>query len=410
MDPHDSAMNSGTRMGPPNKSLARSISQPAIFPGKFEKRNLIAMRIIHKKGPTESSGNDSLRHEDDLDIIKQIIDKDQLTDDCSAEEDPRMHSRSLSLSHIPRAIDFSNDIGSMSLPTLHHAESMCMLHTNYNSAPDCSQLGSPPTYENSIGKPPPSLPPLSLHVGTLNNTSCHSSLSDLQSIDHLGGESTPPPPNFSKRRGSGFEGGGCIATPGYCSNSAQNTPGYDIQPQSSPAFEFTDIRTNNLQQQGSTTNNTTAATATSEGSFINSPPSAFEFMSTSSAAGYSGSGNDDLKLAASSDHHHRHHRLSFSEQEDRKNISDIMTSFKVTDSSSQNPSGILGQQLQGGQSQISSSNDPLSSYLGEGTVSPPLCAVTTSNHSTVKPRPFTGHPASSRGGENGIYYNIIYVQ
>lgn len=105
---------------PSNKSLSRSVSQPVLFP-------LRAGRHQAVQNPQE---------EDDLDLIHSIISRDSL--DNSPELSSQM--RSQSLSHIPRELQ-----GSM--PVLHHASSMHVLHETYASNPDFSAaLGSPPPY------------------------------------------------------------------------------------------------------------------------------------------------------------------------------------------------------------------------------------------------------------------------
>ncbi len=85
-----------------------------------------------------SSGEGTQRHEDDLDIIKQIIETDISMHSEDPEDSGGHHVNSLrsqSLTHIPG--QFSS---ACSLPSLHHAESMHVLHTNYNSAPNFSHF------------------------------------------------------------------------------------------------------------------------------------------------------------------------------------------------------------------------------------------------------------------------------
>lgn len=140
------------------KSLSRSISQPVVFPRKHLERRLNKINAGRHHGSAGGgatgegggeggSGSGGLRHEDDLDIIKQIIEKDEtLHDTADQVRQGGMHFRSQSLSHIPG--EFSSV---SSLPTLHHAESMHLLHSNYFSAPDFSQLGSPPSFTMKHG-------------------------------------------------------------------------------------------------------------------------------------------------------------------------------------------------------------------------------------------------------------------
>ena len=145
------------------RALSRSASQPAVFPSKNLERKL---KDITGGVAMFGEGDSQQKHEDDLDIIKQII------------EDESMHSsrppaasggisggegmkglgtggkvgegnsdggdglgldspsfRSQSLVHIPNQFSFAG-----SLPSLHHAEDMHILHANYNSAPDLPQF------------------------------------------------------------------------------------------------------------------------------------------------------------------------------------------------------------------------------------------------------------------------------
>lgn len=139
------------------KSLSRSASQPIVFPRKHPDRRLNKLNTAgggqHTSsgcgtgsggGAGGSSGGEG-GHEDDLDIIKQIIEKDETLHDTADQVRQGggggIHFRSQSLSHIPG--EFSSV---SSLPTLHHGESMHLLHSNYFSAPDFSQLSSPPGY------------------------------------------------------------------------------------------------------------------------------------------------------------------------------------------------------------------------------------------------------------------------
>lgn len=134
------------------KSLSRSASQPIVFPRKHLDRRLNKMNTggHHTSSGCGTgsgggaSGSSEGGHEDDLDIIKQIIEKDETLHDTAdqvRQGGGGIHFRSQSLSHIPG--EFSSV---SSLPTLHHGESMHLLHSNYFSAPDFSQLNSPPGY------------------------------------------------------------------------------------------------------------------------------------------------------------------------------------------------------------------------------------------------------------------------
>lgn len=138
------------------KSLSRSASQPVVFPRKHLDRRLNKLNAGGGGGHQTSGGcgtgsgggaggsGGEGGHEDDLDIIKQIIEKDETLHDTAdqvRQGGGGIHFRSQSLSHIPG--EFSSV---SSLPTLHHGESMHLLHSNYFSAPDFSQLSSPPGY------------------------------------------------------------------------------------------------------------------------------------------------------------------------------------------------------------------------------------------------------------------------
>ena len=184
--------------------LSRSPSLPLIFHTKFNKENKAALKP-HLPGTSETPSGAN-QQEDDLDIIKQIIDKDQLLDrnPVALREGVRSHS----LSHIPG--EFSNEISTSSLPILHHTESLTLLHTNYSSAP---QLHS-------------SL--LNFEVPTSVDRQLHSQLNTLshesQDLDEFLSthQVENPPANFAlqDRRGSGFSTHS-LPTPVY---NAQTTP------------------------------------------------------------------------------------------------------------------------------------------------------------------------------------------
>lgn len=110
--PHEDDFFSSHRGG-----LSRSVSQPVLF--KQQQTN--------KSQETE---------EDELDLIHSIISRETSLE--GSPPDIQM-IRSQSLSHIPRELG--------SLPSLHHASSLHVLHENYASNPDFSiSLGSPPPY------------------------------------------------------------------------------------------------------------------------------------------------------------------------------------------------------------------------------------------------------------------------
>ena len=190
--------------------LSRSPSLPLIFHHKFNKENTAALKP-HLPGTAETPSG-ATQQEDDLDIIKQIIDKDQLLDrnPVTLREGVRSHS----LSHIPG--EFSNEISTSSLPILHHTESLTLLHANYNSAP---QLNS-----SRLNFEVPTSVDRQLHAQL--NTLSHDSqeLDDFLNTHQV----ENPPANFAlqDRRGSGFSTHS-LSTPGY---NAQATPsGFETQ-------------------------------------------------------------------------------------------------------------------------------------------------------------------------------------
>lgn len=249
------------------KGLCRSASQPAVFPPNrmLEKRlkrlSKAATAGAGGSGSTanpfsSSSSSSAQKTEDDLDIIEQIIGTDEsMTSVDSGEEATGTSLRSQSLTHLPG--QFSQFAGS--LPSLHHAGSMHVIHANYNSAPDFMQLentrggrGSfnahmmgprggggrggavgmatsaqhepnkePGAYgEFQTNPPPPAPPPPPL----------------------------PPPPGFmgqeevmglreneplnAQRRNSLYEGQGAVATPTLPSSGGQSTPFVFAHPRS----------------------------------------------------------------------------------------------------------------------------------------------------------------------------------
>ena len=274
------------------KSLSRSASQPVVFPRKHLERRLNKLNASRHQGgncggsgggATEEGGVDGgtagggSRHEDDLDIIKQIIDKDEtLHDTADQVRQGGMHFRSQSLSHIPG--EFSSV---SSLPTLSHAESMHLLHSNYFSAPDFSQLGSPPSFGTKHGGGGGANDvvggDLSYHQLTHESRSsslgdCHSSIGSLtnqQPAQPLGSQQQQQQPplqqqvnNFSlngERRGSNFDAHSM--TGAYNSNSLnlshQGDGGFGASTHAS-SFDFTRHRdsSHSLSYSGSEGNQT----------------------------------------------------------------------------------------------------------------------------------------------------------
>lgn len=189
---------------PPSRSLSRSASQPDIFPKLKGK--------LATKFPAALHSTSGSHQRDDLDFIQQIINEDRSLDDGLVSlKDSGSQVRSQSLSHIP------GFLSSASLPVLPHADSIPILHSNYNSAPDFSLIRSPPDYDISTAVQKTTPP-----MATLTHESRSSSMSDF-AAEQVADPTTP----FSERRSSGFDLHG-LPTP------AQSTPGacgvnFDLQ-------------------------------------------------------------------------------------------------------------------------------------------------------------------------------------
>lgn len=244
------------------KSLSRSASQPVVFPRKHLDRRLNKLNSgggggHHTSGGcgTGSGGGASGGsggeggHEDDLDIIKQIIEKDETLHDTPDQVRQGggggIHFRSQSLSHIPG--EFSSV---SSLPTLHHGESMHLLHSNYFSAPDFSQLSSPPGYNGmkhggaggggDMGAGDSPYHQLTHESRSSSLGDCHAAVptplgsggggavtNQNQPLGG-GGSSGQHQNNFgvnSDRRGSIFDSPNSISTAGYATNTPNATAG-----------------------------------------------------------------------------------------------------------------------------------------------------------------------------------------
>lgn len=118
------------------KALSRSVSQPAVLPSSklLEKR----IKQLSKGSGLFAGGSGSHKQEDTSDIIKQIIETDVVMSSADQSCVGSVETlRSQSLTHIPG--QFPQTAGS--LPSLPHAESIHILHANYNSAPDFMQFG-----------------------------------------------------------------------------------------------------------------------------------------------------------------------------------------------------------------------------------------------------------------------------
>lgn len=115
---------------PPNKCLNRSYSIPAIFlPTKNKQQHKFHSQL---PGGAHVSGLSHTHHEDDLDMIQSIIqrDVDQLAPDTTM-------LRSQSVSDIPGA--FSSNIGATSLPILHKPSNLHVA-SSFRSAPNFMRL------------------------------------------------------------------------------------------------------------------------------------------------------------------------------------------------------------------------------------------------------------------------------
>ena len=167
-------------------------------------------------------------------MIQQIINEDRSLDDGQVSlKEGGSQLRSHSLSHIPGYFNSS------SLPTLPHADSIAVLHSNYNSAPDFSHIRSPPNYDFSAAFQKTTPP-----MATLTHESRSSSMSDFASE-----QVTDPATPFSipqDRRNSGFDLHG-LPTP------AQSTPtaggmSFDLP---CGVFDFNNHRRSSIQSSQS---------------------------------------------------------------------------------------------------------------------------------------------------------------
>ncbi len=210
------------------KTLSRSTSQPVVFPPNklLEKR----LKQLTKGAGVFTPGSNSQKHEDDLDILKQIIETDVamatvLCEDgrgggggCGMDEE----MRSQSLTHIPGQFSYAG-----SLPSLHHAESMHILHANYNSAPDFMQFGKSRLISFDASHTSLSSHPRGAGAGEFGAEGYQGSFSG-GGQEKMGGMRTPAE---SRRRSSLYESHSAVTTPVLANDSAQSTP-------QSPPFEF----------------------------------------------------------------------------------------------------------------------------------------------------------------------------
>ena len=142
-DPHDPSNKPGDGLeglaSAVSKTLCRSASQPAVFPPNrlLEKR----LKQLGRGASNLLGAGGAHKHEDDLDIIKQIIETDvAMTSVNSREEDGLSGSggslKTQSLTHLPG--QFPHFAGS--LPSLHRGQSMHVIHANYNSEPNFQRM------------------------------------------------------------------------------------------------------------------------------------------------------------------------------------------------------------------------------------------------------------------------------
>lgn len=170
-------------------------------------------------------------------MIEQIINKDQSIEHSPSSLPLQDHLRSHSLTNIPS--EYSDM--STSMPVLPHAESIPVLHSNYYSAPDFSQLRSPPSYDSLTATSSKTSPPL----GILSHENRSGSLTDFSS-EHLGDQVADYMPQ--DHRNSAFESHTLPPTT-FSTQSTPNTMNY-VEGQT-PNFDFTDRRGSN---QSSTAN------------------------------------------------------------------------------------------------------------------------------------------------------------
>ena len=138
-----------------SKTLPRSASNPAICHLQSTIKHEIDSSSFAAGGGMETesaSGSGSADHvqEDELDMIEQIINKDESINSSSSSLHQNL--RSQSLSHLPGEFSSSIDeIGGThaSLPSLPHASSIHILHNNYESAPNFSRLSPLSNYETA---------------------------------------------------------------------------------------------------------------------------------------------------------------------------------------------------------------------------------------------------------------------
>ena len=246
-DPHDScsgAKSGEERLAMAVKALSRSASQPAVFPPNklLEKR----IKQLTKGSGLFAGGSGSQKQEDDLDIIKQIIETDVTVSSAESCTGSVETLRSQSLSHIPG--QFPQTAGS--LPSLLHTENMHVMHVNYNSAPDFMQFGKS-CMGNFDGTTP---------TGLEGGEMGHLLRRDSQQTP-FPGDSFQSPTGYSgltgqdgliggngmdvSRRNSVYESHSAAGTPVLTNESAQNTPQGIGLP-----FDFPHLRNSHLPGYG----------------------------------------------------------------------------------------------------------------------------------------------------------------
>ena len=214
--------------------LCRSASQPAVFPPR-----LLEKRLKQLTGGTGvfTGGEGTQKHEDDLDIIKQIIETDISMHSVDPGDDrlPEMENlRTQSLDHIPGQF-----ISAGSLPSLPHAESMHVLHANYNSAPDFLLFGKPRASSlhpvggggegsyNAGNKEPGPLTHNSHTRSSLDgyhSPNTNLSYSPFSGQDDLAGSRKSFDSQSHSRHNSLFESHSAASTPVFANDGSQNTP------------------------------------------------------------------------------------------------------------------------------------------------------------------------------------------
>lgn len=256
--------------------------------------------------------------EDLLDMIGRIIETDELVSlaESTGDEGGRTEGggggRSQSLTHIPG--QFPHFAGS--LPSLHHVESMHILHANYNSVPDFMQFGKFKTHLGSFdgtpgaggglpirgGAPPP--PGLAMGGGVVKEAGPYRRDSSQRSVTTEFQSSTSGYSSFSEqdelmqgvhkaldggqggvsRRNSLYESQSAVGTPVLTNDSAQNTP----QGVGGAPFDYRNCGTTASENQNATS--MSGMDLQRWNGNANGMPNTYQYTASSSSAGEDSSG------------------------------------------------------------------------------------------------------------------------